>query len=120
MAQQSANAARRWVRGGGEPEIALRITGNLYEVMVAAGYFVELMFTRLGLTGGGRHGWVADVGVSWNYATYVNIVFLLFTAVLVIRFLRTGGIPMVRMMGGSPDAKPDHDSLWPHPTEVAA
>ena len=29
------------------------------------------------------------------------------TAVLVIRFVRTGGIPMLRMMGGSPDVEDD-------------
>jgi hypothetical protein len=29
--------------------------------------------------------------------------------VLVVRFIRTGGIPMLRMMGGSPDTGHDHD-----------
>jgi uncharacterized protein len=28
--------------------------------------------------------------------------------VLVIRFVRTGGVPMLRAMGGSPDAETDH------------
>jgi len=34
--------------------------------------------------------------------------------VLIARFLRTGGLPMLRMMGGSPDA--EHD-LEPHDDE---
>jgi hypothetical protein len=41
--------------------------------------------------------------VSWNYTTWLNIVFLLLAAVLVFRFVRTGGLPMLRMMNGEPD-----------------
>ena len=40
--------------------------------------------------------------------TYRNA-FLILAAVLVLRFVRTGGIPMLRMMGGSPDATAEHD-----------
>jgi hypothetical protein len=29
--------------------------------------------------------------------------------VLVVRFVRTGGIAMLRMMGGSPDEPSEHD-----------
>jgi hypothetical protein len=47
-------------------------------------------------------------GVRWNYTTWLNIVFLLLAMLLVIRFVRTGGIPMLRMMGGAPDAGHDH------------
>ncbi|MGB8206448.1 MAG: permease, partial [Mycobacterium sp.] len=39
-----------------------------------------------------------------NYTTWLNIVFVALAAVLVVRFVTTGGIPMLRMMGGSPDA----------------
>ena len=41
--------------------------------------------------------------MSWDYTTWLNIVFVLLAAVLVIRFARTGGLAMLRMMGGSPD-----------------
>jgi len=40
--------------------------------------------------------------VSWNYTTWLNIVFLILAVVLVVRFARTGGLPMLRMMGGAP------------------
>jgi hypothetical protein len=40
--------------------------------------------------------------MSWNYTTWLNIVFLILAAVLVVRFIRTGGLPMLRMMGGAP------------------
>jgi len=36
--------------------------------------------------------------VYWNYTTVLNIIFLGVAAVLVWRFLRTGGFPMLRMM----------------------
>ena len=47
-------------------------------------------------------------GISWNYTTWLNIASLILAAVLVVRFVRTGGIPMLRMMGGSPDTGHDH------------
>ena len=50
-------------------------------------------------------------GISWNYTTWLNIAFLMLAAVLVIRFIRTGGIPMLRMMGGSPDG---HEQIHEH------
>ncbi len=37
----------------------------------------------------------------------LNIVFLLLAAALLVRFFRSGGGPMLKMMGGSPDAQ-DH------------
>jgi hypothetical protein len=48
-----------------------------------------------------------DDGISWNYTTWLNIVFLVLAAALVIRFVRTGGIPMPRMMGGAPPTDGD-------------
>jgi hypothetical protein len=49
-----------------------------------------------------------EAGISWNYTSWLNIAFLALAAVLVVRFVKTGGIPMLRMMGGSPDAEHDH------------
>ena len=89
--------------------MALRITGIFYLTMVAAGYVVELVFTPLGLVPTERNATVLEASISWNYTTYLNIVFLVLAAVLLWRFLRTGGWPMLKMMGGSPDAEHDHD-----------
>ena len=36
--------------------------------------------------------------ITWNYTTVLNIVFLALAAALVVRFVRTGGLPMLRMM----------------------
>jgi uncharacterized protein len=48
-----------------------------------------------------------EAGISWNY-TSLNIAFLIDAAVLVVQFIRTGGIPMLYMTGGSPDTEHDH------------
>ena len=82
----------------------LTLLVTFYVSMVAAGYLVELLFGATGLIPTQRNAMVMESGISWNYTTWLNIVFLTLAAVLVIRFVRTGGIPMLRMMGGSPDA----------------
>ncbi|MDQ2846310.1 MAG: permease [Actinomycetota bacterium] len=79
--------------------------GTFYATMAAAGYFIELVFGPLGLIPTGpRHASVGDNGISWNYTSWLNIVFLALSAVLIWRFFRTGGRPMLAMMGGNPDS----------------
>jgi uncharacterized membrane protein YraQ (UPF0718 family) len=87
---------------------ALFITGTFFAAMVAAGYLVEIIFGGAGLVPADRSTTVEEAGVSWNYTTWLNIVFLLLSAVLLIRFARTGGVPMLRMMGGAPAAEHPH------------
>ncbi len=89
-------------------KMALFITGTFYVSMVAAGYVIEIVFGVLGLVPSERSAEVVDASISWNYTTYLNIAFLLLATVLVVRFIRTGGVSMLRMMGGAPD-KADHD-----------
>ena len=48
--------------------------------------------------------------MSWDYTTWLNIVFLILAAALIVRFVRTGGLAMLRMMGGSPDSQ-EHDHM---------
>jgi uncharacterized protein len=53
---------------------------------------------------------VMHSGISWNYTSWLNIIFLALAAVLVVRFFTSGGMPMLRMMGGSPsDGEGHHD-----------
>jgi uncharacterized protein len=80
----------------------LTLLGTFYASMVVAGYLVELIFGAAGFIPSQRNAMVMDAGVSWNYTTWLNIAFLALAVVLVVRFARTGGIPMLRMMGGSP------------------
>ena len=90
--------------------MALFLTGTFYLTMVAAGYFIELVFTPLHLIPSGpRHASVGETGISWNYTTWLNIVFLLLAAVLIWRFFTSGGRAMLSMMGGGPDDMAGHD-----------
>ncbi len=86
------------------------ILGIFYAAMVTAGYAVEALFWVTGLTPQDRSTTVVDAGISWNYTTWLNIVFLLIAAALLVRFVRTGGIPMLKMMGGDPDTTSPQDS----------
>jgi hypothetical protein len=47
---------------------------------------------------------VTEAAVHWNYTTALNIAALVLAAALVYRFVTTGGMPMLRMMGGDPDS----------------
>jgi uncharacterized membrane protein YraQ (UPF0718 family) len=94
-------------------KMMLVLLGTFYITMVGAGYPVEIIFGATGLIPEHRDVMVMEQGISWNYTTWLNIAFLILTALLLIRFVRTKGIPMLRMMGGSPDtehAGHDHDA----------
>jgi uncharacterized protein len=71
-----------------------------YVAMVVAGYLVEGVFGLVGLTPDERNAHVLHAGFSWNYTTYLNIVFAVVALALVWRFLRTGGPAMLKMMNG--------------------
>jgi uncharacterized protein len=80
----------------------LRVAGFLlvtfYTAMVAAALAVELLFQALGLVPEERNAKIVEASVTWNYTTVLNMIFIMFAAVLVWRFVRTGGLPMLRMM----------------------
>jgi len=85
------------------------LLATFYVAMVGAGYVVELLFTPLGLVPTGpRRASVGETGISWNYTTILNIIFLLLAAVLLWRFFTTGGREMLTMMGGGPDDTAHH------------
>jgi hypothetical protein len=71
---------------------------TFYASMVIAGLLVELLFGVVGLTPTERNARVVEAHVTWNYTTILNIGFLVLAAVLLIRFLRTGGPAMLRAM----------------------
>jgi uncharacterized membrane protein YraQ (UPF0718 family) len=90
--------------------MALFLLSTFFTAMAATGYLVELIFGAAGLIPQQRSAQILHQTISWNYTTWLNIVFLVLAAVLVIRFVRTGGLPMLRMMGGSPQPSPAHHS----------
>jgi uncharacterized membrane protein YraQ (UPF0718 family) len=86
----------------------LAILGIFYAAMVVAGYVIEFLFGGLGLVPAHRAAKVAVTAVSWNYTTILNVVFLLLAAALLVRFFRSGGASMLKMMNGSPDGHEQH------------
>ena len=99
----------------------LVLAGLFYVTMVLAGYIVEFVFTGLGLVPAARTAKVGETGITWNYTTYLNIVFLVVAAALLVRFFRSGGVPMLKMMGGQPDeASPGHGAHAGHGGHAAA
>src|SRR6266487_1332867 len=82
---------------------------TFYVTMAAAGYVVEFLFEALGIIPSNRNIAAVTEGVQWNYTSILNIIFLVLAAILVIRFIRTGGIPMLRMMN-----TPEHEMSHHH------
>src|SRR2546426_11427589 len=82
---------------------------TFYVTMAVAGYVVEFLFQALGIIPQDRKVVAITEGIQWNYTSILNIIFLMLAAILVIRFIRTGGIPMLRMMN-----TPEHEMAHHH------
>jgi uncharacterized membrane protein YraQ (UPF0718 family) len=78
-----------------------------YASMSLAALAVEFIFGALDLIPQQRKVQIMEESIRWNYTTILNIVFLALAAVLVIRFFRTGGPEMLKMM--SSEGKDAHD-----------
>ena len=90
--------------------MAAFLLATFYATIATAGLIVDLIFKALGLVPtGARHAKVTDAGVSWNYTTVLNIIFLALAAVLLLRYFRKGGgIPMLRMMNRPMEDRHSH------------
>src|ERR1700693_653400 len=75
---------------------------TFYSTMVAAGLAVELLFQAIGLAPTVRHAKIVEASITWNSTTILNIAFLAVAALLVRRFVATGGLPMLKMMNTPP------------------
>jgi uncharacterized protein len=93
--------------------MTMYLLATFYAAMVVAGWIVEVLFGILGLVPDERDAKVMEASVSWNYTTFLNIAFLALGAVLVIRFLRTGGPAMLRMMNLVPEDAQDQEHADP-------
>jgi uncharacterized membrane protein YraQ (UPF0718 family) len=85
------------------------LLATFYATMAAAGLIVEFLFEGLGLTRTQRNAKVEMANIHWNYTTVLNIIFLAIAAVLAWRFVRTGGLPMLRTMN-KPLEPPSHEA----------
>jgi uncharacterized membrane protein YraQ (UPF0718 family) len=80
----------------------LRMTGLIlaafYVAMAVAAFIVEAAFGAFGLIPQERNAQIVEASITWNYTTWLNVVFLVLAALLVWRFMKTGGPEMLRMM----------------------
>jgi uncharacterized membrane protein YraQ (UPF0718 family)/YHS domain-containing protein len=84
--------------------MSLYLLGVSYLAMALAGFLIGGLFQLLGLVPTNHHVTVFETQPTWNYTTFLDIVFLVLMAVLAWRFFTTGGVEMLRAM-----ARP-HDS----------
>jgi uncharacterized protein len=91
--------------------VAAFLFATFYAAMAAAGLIVDLLFKLVGLEPtGARHAKVTDAGVSWNYTTVLNIIFLALASAILVRYFRKGGgLAMLRMMS-MPIGTPAHEA----------
>ena len=77
-------------------KMAAFLFATFYGAMVGAGSFVEALFALLHLTPTVRNAIILEPHITLNYTSVLNIIFLIFAAALIWRFLRTGGPTMMK------------------------
>ena len=82
---------------------------TFYATMVGAGLIVEFLFQALGITPISRNAKVIEASITWNYTTYLNIVFLSLAAVLLWRYFRYGGGWKMLTMMNEPIGEQGHE-----------
>ncbi len=87
---------------------------TFFVTMASAGYVIEFLFAALGIIPQNRHVVALTSGVQWNYTSVLNIIFLVLAAVLVMRFIRTGGVSMLKMMNRPEDEMGHHHAMSDH------
>ena len=87
-------------------KVAAFLFATFYVSMAAAALVVEGIFSATGLIPCEHKARVVEASITWNYATWLNIVFLGIAALLLWRFFKTGGPEMLRMMNRP--AEPRH------------
>ena len=85
-------------------KMMLFILGSFYFSMVVAGWLSELIFSALNLVPKSHHlAAITTQHISLNYTTVLNIIFIAVAGWLVYRFIKTGALPMLKMMDGNPE-----------------
>ena len=94
--------------------VALYLLGVSYAAMALAGLLIGLLFKLLGIVPA-HHAVIAlQTGPTLNYTSVLNVIFLGVMALLGWRFLRTGGLEMLRMMEGASVSSADDAASQHH------
>ena len=84
------------------PRVSVYLFSVSFVAMAAAGLVIAALFHVIGAVPTNRDVAAFTAGITWNYDTVLNIGFLVLVVVLGVRFLRTGGVMMLRMMNMPP------------------
>ena len=95
-------------------KVSVFLFATFYAAMVGAALLVEFLFDALRLIPVVRAAKVVEASITLNYTTGLNIIFLVIATFLLVRFFRTGGPAMLRMMGGSNEHGHHHDHSAHH------
>jgi uncharacterized membrane protein YraQ (UPF0718 family) len=71
---------------------------TMYAAIVVAALVVEGVFGAAGLIPHEHKARIIEAAVQWNYTTILNVIFGALSALLLVRFFRTGGVKMIRIM----------------------
>ena len=94
--------------------MSLYLLGVSYFAMALAGFLIGLAFNLAGLTPAHFSVSAFQAPPAWNYTTFLDLVFIALIAVMLWRFLTTGGPQMIRAMsqpGGGGHAHVDHEHM---------
>src|SRR5438105_2221877 len=92
--------------------VSLYLLGTSYVAMVVAGLVIGGLFQLFGLVPAHHFIAVFQTHPSWNYTTFLDLAALVVAGFLGWRFLRTGGIDMLRAMNSAPTA--GHEMVHDH------
>lgn len=85
-------------------KVAVILFVTFYAAMALAALAVEGIFAALHLIPSERAAGILQETIHWNYTSILNLIFLLLSAALLWRFLKTGGPMMLKMMDDAPPA----------------
>ena len=90
-------------------KMAAFLLASFYIAMATSALIVEALFAVAGVIPHERYAQIVEASIAWNYTTWLNLIFLVLAALLVWRFVSTGGIGMLRMMN-----RPGHSDHMHH------
>jgi len=82
--------------------VAALLAVTFYLAMAGAALIVEALFSALHIVPTHHQLAIMHASITWNYTSVLNLIFLAISALLLLRFLRTGGPAMLREMGNAP------------------
>ena len=74
------------------------ILATFYVSMALAALGIQFLFQAAGLVPYERRAQIVQASITLNYTTVLNAILLVMAALLVVRFVKTGGPRILRMM----------------------